>query len=232
MYCEFSETQFLFCFLRELLNKNHQISMPFIPTQRKEKTLGYDSRLKNGFHVFFIQFKVPESRISLKAKYYKDFNSLPYYCFKIHNKSNNNQHQTLTQLAKKNPGSVYYCTPAYNTYIELEKSFDSNQIIINSKFIDCGHKNLQNLSTGDHCITFQNNCNKGYIHSNKSEVDMFDYNTIVEKSMYISDEEEFVSRIKETEVNIGEASNICEVSKVLLKKYNIILFAIPKCINI
>lgn len=66
MKCEFSETQFMFSFVHELLNKQQVSSLkwfvPMFPTQHAEKKLGYDFKINNPVYAIFIQFKVPEKK--------------------------------------------------------------------------------------------------------------------------------------------------------------------------
>lgn len=224
---EFSETQFLFCFLNELLSNHPHAFMPMIPTQRKEKNVGYDANITIGSRVLFLQFKIPEFRKRKKAKYFKDFDA-PYYVFRIHNKTSDDQHSTLTKLAIQCPGSVYYCTPNYITYEELEDSYNNNKVMKNSKIIDCGQMNLQGLSNKDHDITFKKEEYFGFVHSEKIEIELFNYESIKEKTSLFEGEEKFITKIKEAGIDIENATDIKAISEVLFRKYNIFLLLIPE----
>lgn len=98
----------------------------------------------------------------------------------------------------------------------------------NSKVIDCGQMNLQGLSYKDHDITFKKNNNKGFVHSEKKEIELYNYESIKEKTSLFESEEKFISIIKEAGIDIENATDIKAISEVLFRKYNIFLLLIPE----
>jgi hypothetical protein len=72
--CEFSETQFSFSYVFEILKKYEKL-IPLFPTLREEKKVGYDVQVGSSL---FLQFKRPE-------RYFKKENR---YAISLKNKGN------------------------------------------------------------------------------------------------------------------------------------------------
>ena len=157
MDCSFSETQFVFAILHELLDKKWSTKRgwlpPKFPTQRQERDLGYDVSIQGPVRALFFQFKVPEKKTTRISKYWEEYNT-PYYVFKIWPDNLTHQHNNLIQLANA-PGhnKVYYCAPAFITDEEFDKYYKNGTIANNSIFVPCEH--LPEIEGADkHCITY------------------------------------------------------------------------------
>lgn len=142
MKCEFSETQFTFGIMRELANRCYTTGRgwkaPFFPTQRQEKTLGYDCAVEGPVRNVFFQFKVPEKKTQSKALYWNEMNG-PYFQIKIWPDKLSPQHNNLRDLARKDPkNKVYYCAPRFHTNREYGDNYMNETIAQNSVYIACG----------------------------------------------------------------------------------------------
>jgi hypothetical protein len=141
MDCSFSETQFVFGILHELLNNHWSTKQgwlpPMFPTQRKERDLGYDVHIKGCVRALFFQFKVPEKKIKSNSKYWLTYNA-PYYVFKIWPDNLTHQHNNLIKLANTNKRNrVYYCSPGFNTDEEFNRYYKNEDIANNSIYVPC-----------------------------------------------------------------------------------------------
>lgn len=178
MKCEFSETQFVFGIMNELINKCWQTKkgwkFPYFPTHRQEKQLGYDVKITGPVRNVFFQFKVPDKKTTRNAKYWNEFSN-PYYEFKIWPDNVTHQHNELVSLANSDQhNKVYYCSPGFHTFIEFEGNYRRGEIARNSIFVPC--KNLPTISGNDkHSISYilesERICN---MHSEKFSMDAFD----------------------------------------------------------
>lgn len=140
MDCQFSETQFAFCALNELvakLNPARGWSMPIMPTQRAEALSGYDCQLKGRVRTLFLQFKVPRKLLRTNSKYWF-FHNQPYFQFKIWPFPPCEQHNILVNLANKDPrNQVFYCSPAFIEQWMFSALYAKKQVLQNSIFISC-----------------------------------------------------------------------------------------------
>lgn len=159
MYCAFSEMQFVFGILHELVNcwtPGRGWSAPTLPTQRQEANLGYDTMIKGPVRTLYFQFKVPEKITTSRGKYWSDFGG-PYYRFDIWPNDRSHQHNSLVDLAKKDlRNKVYYCSPAFHTEKEFSEHYRNKRIAQKSIYVDCG--TLQTIADGerhDICYTLE-----------------------------------------------------------------------------
>lgn len=159
MDCSFSETQFVFGILHELLNNHWSTKQgwlpPMFPTQRKEHDLGYDVRIEGCVRALFFQFKVPEKKTKSNSKYWKTYNA-PYYVFKIWPDNLSHQHNNLIKLAKTDKRyRVYYCSPGFNTGEEFDRYYKSGTIANNSIYVPCNDPSLIKIYGADkHDISY------------------------------------------------------------------------------
>lgn len=173
MDCQFSETQFAFCVLNELvakLNPAHGWSMPIMPTQRAEALSGYDCQLKGSVRTLFLQFKVPRMLLRTNAKYWSSHNQ-PYFQFKIWPDPPCKQHNTLVDLAKKDPrNQVFYCSPAFVEQTVFNTFYTRGQVLQNSIFVSCASLSYTGFKER-HSISYTLNPRRSVMHSEPVEVE-------------------------------------------------------------
>lgn len=178
MHCEFSELQFAFGLLNELVNNcwapGRAWSLPIFPTQREEAALGYDVKMKGPIRTLYLQFKVPEKVTSSRGKYWEEFEA-PYYQFKIWPDARSHQHNILVDLANKDPhNKVYYCSPGFHTGEEFERFFCHQQIAKKTIYVPCAK--LEKISGKDRhniCYTLEP-LRKSKMHSQTYQIEGFD----------------------------------------------------------
>ena len=157
---EFSETQFVFAYLRELFQRYSStlwsLKAPpdshFLSTV-KEKDISADFLIKHYSHSEYYQFKRSDrlkyklGALEKSAGVAPDFRT--YYRFHIYNRRSTmpdgtekaGQFEKLRDLAS-NPGDrVYYCAPCFHTEEEFFDSFNKSTIINRSIRIDCSQFN-------------------------------------------------------------------------------------------
>ncbi|MBK1700568.1 hypothetical protein [Thiococcus pfennigii] len=135
----FSERTFEFCFNAEYCFANSALlaSHPHIPSQQKEKDLGYDVEFKirqgNYTKSIYIQHKVSsyaEKRAGANAQFFNTHNG-PYFRFAV----DNEQHNTLHDLSATK-GNAFYCAPRFHLTHELEGHFRASTIRRNAVLLD------------------------------------------------------------------------------------------------
>ncbi|MBI2792322.1 MAG: hypothetical protein HYX61_10205 [Gammaproteobacteria bacterium] len=118
MKCEFSETQFAFCYVFELINNNpERFVMPWFPNtvQEGREGGGYDVNINGSL---FLQFKIPEY-LKTKQKY------------KIKIDTNHKQYVLLKEL-KRPANLVYYCAPKFHEEYKIRELYNDKMIGENS----------------------------------------------------------------------------------------------------
>lgn len=178
MKCEFSETQFVFGIMTELANRcwttKKGWKAPNFPTQRQEKNLGYDVKIKGAVRNLFFQFKVPEKKTTSKGKYWKKFGG-PYYEFQIWPDDTTHQHNDLVTLANSDPhNKVYYCSPGFHTFKEFEENYSHKTIASKSIYVPCNA--LPKISGNEkHNISYALGTQRIYkMHSEEFSIEAFD----------------------------------------------------------
>lgn len=141
MRCQFSETQFAFCYVFELIAKYPKL-MPLFPNtvQEGRKGGGYDVEIDGSL---FLQFKIPEY-LTRDKKYKIKIDT------KI-GKKEHNQFTLLKELKRNKPANiVYYCAPKFHEEEKLRELYHAQGIENNSahfpieQFPDNGkHHNLK-----------------------------------------------------------------------------------------
>lgn len=138
MRAEFSEMQYAYGATRELEFGTWlfpPLGIPYLPSQRKEVELGYDVAFKGLYAPVFIQYKVPDKLTRNYAKEWRLFYG-PYFRFMIYPETVSPQHNILINLSK-NQQFVFYLAPAFISYAEYYKYFNSRSITEESIFVPC-----------------------------------------------------------------------------------------------
>lgn len=113
MVLKFSETQFSFCYVFEILKKYPKL-MPIFPTLREEKHLGYDADIGGSL---FLQFKRPKSLANNK------------YQIKL----TRDQFQILYNLKFNKPANkVFYVAPIFHALQDMRNFYINGKIEENS----------------------------------------------------------------------------------------------------
>lgn len=156
MRAEFSELSFAFGLVSEISKSNFFgkiIGPPIFPNLNQEASLGYDVKLLKGKSLF-LQFKLSEEMVSALSKEWYYYNQ-PYFRIKLHPNNKSKQHNLLVNLANIYGNAVFYSAPMFISNIDLNKYFMKNNILKNTKFINC--KNLKTISGNQkHSICFVN----------------------------------------------------------------------------
>lgn len=230
MKCKFSEAQFQFNILHEIVNKlssDKGWNMPIIPSLAKENDLGYDCKLDSSFKVLFFQFKIPEKLTRKNAKYWSYFSG-PYYKFKIWPDLLTPQHNKLIELANSDKRyNVFYCSPSFIDVDELQLFYHKKEIAKNSIFVPC--KNLSKINGKDkHDICYTINPRKIVMHSDIYEVNGMDYNEFImeiSECQYSNSEEviDNLSQILKIDINknLSSPEQLRIIAENLLCEYNI-----------
>lgn len=216
MKCDFSETQFAFCFTFEILKNYPNLVMPQFPNtvQEGRRGGGYDVAIDGSI---FIQFKIPN--------YHKRKND-----YKIKIDTECKQHALLKEL-KKPANCVYYAAPKFHTSDDLEKFYNSNLIERNSALFSI--EDFPNNAVHKH-VTFSRSGTQGTLHSNKESIDISqeifsckssssylpDPMLLPVKAGYILD---FIKNVDPAiNTKYGKEKIVNEVFSILLIKYNIL----------
>lgn len=134
MKSNFSETQFQFAILHEMVNKSLPFDI-FLPNTISETKLGYDAKIINskGIPVFY-QFKISEylfnngkESVDMGGSYFR------FHTYKIKN-NKLNQHNLLCELNKVFR-NVFYVAPCFYKIEDFQKFFKCGNINGHSKFI-------------------------------------------------------------------------------------------------
>jgi hypothetical protein len=129
--CEFSETQFSFCYTFEFIESYCPWSIiPYFPNTYIEGQPGHGFDVRIDGHLYF-QFKIPkhitQQRIA-NTRQWETFNKAFYRC-KIN--TDEEQYKLLKQL--KNPDNeVFYITPDFHENRVISSHYHTRQIVNNS----------------------------------------------------------------------------------------------------
>ncbi|XDD45314.1 hypothetical protein AB3N60_11360 [Leptospira sp. WS39.C2] len=181
--CEFSETQFVIGYLREILNAKFY-AFPYFhwitPSTRMERATASDFIIKNfnGKYRFSEYYQFKRSHLFNK-EVFNEINSTRsidtslrnYLGFSIYNKSSTQQFNTLQKIAKRSRSKAYYCAPNFHTISEFRNYFGKNTITDNSKLFDFSQPIMQTVNialNSNHKIIFDGNLS--YICSDINEI--------------------------------------------------------------
>lgn len=241
MNCEFSETQFVFGILNELVNScwnsKKAWTSPRFPTQRQEKKLGYDFKIEGAVRTLFFQFKVPEKKTTSRGKYWTTFGG-PYYKFEIWPDNRTHQHNDLVTLAKSDPHyKVYYCSPGFHTEKEFDENYRDKTISRKSIYVPC--KILPKISGNDkHDISYTLEPARIYkMHSKELSIQAFDIERLkadVEDAVLYESVHKCLDSIAETfSIDVRNMDNdierFDEITDYLLMNKNLNMILLGEC---
>jgi hypothetical protein len=159
--CEFSETQFSFCFTFEYLKQFLPIiPLPIFPNIREEGRMGggYDVRI-NG-NIYF-QFKIP-NYYNKRSNFNKYWNVFKHEYYKIKLETDKNQYKFLKALQSPN-NLVYYVTPEFHLLNELSNNYNADTIGSNSALFSI--ENLPPYGSGYHNLIYSPRHPLGHLFS-------------------------------------------------------------------
>lgn len=214
MKCDFSETQFAFCFTFEILQKYFPREIvPHFPNTVEEGRSGggYDVSIDGSL---FLQFKVP---VYLKKGKYK---------IKIH--TEDEQFRLLKELNRP-ANLVYYSAPKFHTREDIENFYIKKQIENNSALFsiknfpeDGAYHNLKYEYKDD-------NHSYGILSSEPKEIETLSNIFSIPYHPYqmlLSEKADFLLEIiKKFDYNLCDSkvdNNIDRVFSILLNRYNIL----------
>lgn len=162
MRCEFSETQFSFCFTFEFINKYTPWSaIPFFPSTYLEGQPGYGYDVKVGGNIFF-QYKVPEFITRKNSRNPIQWNSLNGPFYRITVNTNSEQYRLLKEL-KRIGNEVCYITPQFHKIAEISNFYNESSIVENSLTYQIEF--LPDYGSNTHNICYSKNEFMSYIFS-------------------------------------------------------------------
>lgn len=129
--CEFSETQFSFCFTFEYIKRFlPYIPLPIFPNTVEEGRLGggYDVAISGNI---FFQFKIPQYHDLVSNFFRAHWNVFRHDYYKIKLDTNHKQFRLLKAL-KSHSSQVFYATPSFHSDVDMESHFRTNQVVANS----------------------------------------------------------------------------------------------------
>lgn len=222
MKCEFSETQFAFCYVFELIKNNPtKFIMPWFPNtvQEGREGGGYDVKINLNPQIsgsIFLQFKIP---VHLKTK----------QKYKINIDTRSKQFELLKKL-KRPANLVYYCAPKFHTVNQINNLYVNNEIEKNSALFPIEAFPCDNKQ---HRLIYEykeNSGSYGELFSKPQNVSAFENvfcGSFNEDSMSLRDKARFVldNIVNKTEAIPDYLSSINEVDLlflILLFEYNIL----------
>lgn len=150
--CEFSETQFSFCFTFEYIRDLFPVPLPLFPNTVAEGRVGGGYDVQIAQNVFF-QFKIPSyhnTPNNYHRKYWNVFHQ-PYYKLKID--ADSTQFKLLKELADQSVlNNVFYSAPGFFTRADLEKYYGNQEIVWNS--VQFSVRGMPNHGTGIHRLIY------------------------------------------------------------------------------
>ena len=184
---EFSETQYVFGYIRELFSQTLTSPEHFLiyaPSTREEKKLASDIIL-DFYHDK--SFRYSECYQFKRSKYYNnesftEFNTRreiltlnnPKYGFNIYNSAKTKQFNTLQSLALEPNKRVYYCAPIFHTIEQFNNFFRTQSIHYHSKVINFSQPILQNAiipTNSNHHMIFDRNTS--YLCSEPKQIESY-----------------------------------------------------------
>ena len=165
--CEFSETQFSFCYTFEFANDYTPWSiLPFFPSTYLEGQPGYGYDVRISGNLYF-QYKVPYyvtvRRTDNKRQW--DAHNQPFYRCKLN--TDDEQHELLHDL-KEPTNEVYYATPEFNSNLEISRHYLNRAIVENTMLFPI--EDLPPYGSGLHSMTYTQGAGFGMMFSEPVEV--------------------------------------------------------------
>lgn len=173
-----SEFTFAYAFLYEQTQKNWKDlkAVPILPNLRQEKDAAWDVHFPLKGADYYYQFKLSDYLKRRNAKFFKppnNYYSDPYFKIKLYRDKTGkyHQHRALKQFAQTHP-HTYYVAPEFTTNDNFSDIFLSKDVSNYSRLIPLRNcKNIDELDTKSHCITFQRGQKKWRFHSESEECD-------------------------------------------------------------
>lgn len=224
-----------------------------MPTQIEEYNVGYDARIQLDCRVqpLYFQFKISAFLSRKNAREYSDFSG-PYYRFKIWPADRSPQHNRLVHLSKDG-SFVAYCAPLCCTienFYNCQHDFLESSIMVPCGQLPENHGNERHVITYaydcDYCYWHSEQKKFSVIYGPrltkklsryreyKNIIDYIDYIKYIlpldEKN--IESTESYMEKIKYHKFDNNEFLEVfkkrvykvlCEISKQILMKYNLIL---------
>lgn len=167
MNCEFSETQFSFCFTFEYIKQFFPvIPLPVFPNTVVEGRAGggYDVEILGNI---FFQFKIPTYHDikSIRNKKHWDVFGKAYYKIKIDTSS---QQFKLLKALDKPENKVFYATPEFHLWTSLTDYYQHEHIVDNSALFP-----IQNFPVpigGYHHMIYRPDYNFGQLFSEPTRI--------------------------------------------------------------
>ncbi|KAF2082067.1 hypothetical protein [Flavobacterium sharifuzzamanii] len=163
--CEFSETQFSFCFTFEYITRFYPfVPLPIFPNTYWEgrKGGGYDVKIKGNI---FFQFKIPTYHDNVYRPYWDVFGH-DYYKMKLD--TNGKQYELLKALVRPF-NKVYYAVPEFHTITELYFNYSKSSIESNSGIFALNY--LPAYGSGKHHLIFSPRHNWANVFSDPYRID-------------------------------------------------------------
>lgn len=230
MKCQFSETQFSFCFTFEYLQQYSPWSLiPFFPNTYLEGQPGYGYDVSIDGNIF-LQYKIPEfitRKNSRNPSQWNSFNS-PFYRIKL---DTNSEQYRLLKALKTIDNEVCYVTPEFYKSEEIKQNYLSNNIILRSSIFPIDY--LPHYLSGYHNLCYQADKNTAFVFSERFEINKKSISEIlyqfeeIDKKNSIQSEAKRIKKILENVVEIkleiNETTNLENyIKNLLLAKFNII----------
>ena len=171
--CQFSETQFSFCFTFEFIDKfsEKKINPIFLSTRKEgQDNGGFDVNIDGNI---FFQYKIPKYYKSLQktnSKHWSVFNR-DYYKIKI--ETNKTQFKLLKKLKIEDVNNkVYYATPGFHIENDFRKHYCDKKIIYQSSIFDIIE--FPNYFSGHHYLVYSPSEDKAMLFSNPISIKKVD----------------------------------------------------------
>lgn len=165
--CEFSETQFSFCFTFEFLDKYCPWSIiPYFPSTYIEGQPGHGFDVQIAGHIY-LQFKIPKfiTIRRLENRIQWDSFGTPFYRSKI--ETNSEQHKLLKKL-KTSDNEVFYVMPEFNDNNSISLCYYGGTIVENSAFFSIN--DLPPYGSGYHNLCYVPRASFGKVFSDPIEI--------------------------------------------------------------
>ncbi len=142
---------------------------PVFPSLRSEgkKGGGYDVEIPRSGAPLFLQFKIPQV-VTRKSIMQPPGFSLPYYRMHLRPCRHSTQHQSL--LRHEGRGRlVYYVTPVFHKTEDLNKYYDSHEVVHNSAFVR--PRQIGKLDDDPHYVAYMLGNSNGWLRSQLTRLD-------------------------------------------------------------
>ncbi len=169
---EFSEFSFGYALTEALVNGQQHIVRPTFPTQRQERSVGYDLRLDRPGSPIFLQFKLCQGMTRRSAREYAyhglplDF---PFLRMPLMPSRLSPQHDRLLKLESRGE-TVYYAAPRFFRDDDFAAHYGNQGILSHSAFIRPGAIGALPDDT-DHHVSFDCDARHGWFLSEPAPIE-------------------------------------------------------------